>query len=302
MAKPPRMSGRRAARDPRGDTCQLLPMHAIIRPLCGLLLALSMIAAPPPRGGALAQGARIKITIGKILDETLSREGQQVKNAIERAYEGYEEISGACEAWSQFLGDAANAVAQEVRNGRGGKDTLTGSLQDNFGLDPAVTLFLGDRIFENLIENPEGSVVGLSDVRFRLRRICQPPSLDGDWTASSAGGGSVCTLKDAGDQQIIARYAELNNRMVNEFGYRVGDICFEGAYDGNTIEGTFNAHMPVEAREKCPRQWRNSEKLTLSLSGDEDTLDGQYDGRGIRVRSCELVPMEPTAYTLKRKE
>jgi hypothetical protein len=224
-----------------------------------LLLALSMIAAPPPRGGgALAQGA-LKITIGKLLDKTLSKEGQQAKNAMERAYQGHQEISGACEAWDRFLQGAANAVAQE------NDSFLLAALQDNFEFSPSsLALVFRDKIYENLMKNPQGSVAGLSEVRFRLNRTCHPPSLDGDWTSSSAGGGSVCTLEHVGDK-IIARYAELNDRMVNEFDYRSGDICFEGTYDGNT-------------------------------------LDGQYDGRGIFLRGCKLVPMEPTAYTLERVE
>ena len=125
-------------------------------------------------------------------------------------------------------------------------------------------------------------------------------TIEGLWTESRAGGGSVCEVKQDGDK-VTATYKSVNDMMADTWGYAAGDLCFEGTFDGVTVVGETEVHYPVKARDewKC-RNWSQRQPVTLTLSDDGKRLEGHYDD-GDLYRDCRSVRRGPVLYTLTRK-
>ncbi|NJL59978.1 MAG: hypothetical protein HC887_10410 [Desulfobacteraceae bacterium] len=72
---------------------------------------------------------------------------------------------------------------------------------------------------------------------------------------------------------------------------------FMGSISGQTMTGKIYVHFPVDYQTSCPSQWVSGFDLTLTMSSDGKTIEGQYVA-GSLYSNCSIV-MDTTSVTIK---
>lgn len=64
------------------------------------------------------------------------------------------------------------------------------------------------------------------------------------------------------------------NERQKKCGIKKGDLAFEGDMLSNILKGTFFTYYSLEEKEICPKLWANPTSITLTVSEDFLTIEG----------------------------
>ncbi|RLC19899.1 MAG: hypothetical protein DRI57_06065 [Deltaproteobacteria bacterium] len=122
------------------------------------------------------------------------------------------------------------------------------------------------------------------------------PDLSGLWVHEDWGEMSI--LQNG--QQVNATFTKLSTWMIDDCGYKVGDQALYGTLTDQTITGKVYGLFCGTFRSRCPDQWIIWEDLTLTLSEDGNTLQGQWYNHTIH-EDCSIADGGWEPFTLTRK-
>ncbi len=122
------------------------------------------------------------------------------------------------------------------------------------------------------------------------------PDLSGLWVHEDWGEMSI----SQDGQQVNATFTKLSTWMIDDCGYKVGDQALYGTLTDQTITGKVYGLFCGTFRSRCPDQWIIWEDLTLTLSEDGNTLQGQWYNHTIH-EDCSIADGGWEPFTLTRK-
>ena len=100
--------------------------------------------------------------------------------------------------------------------------------------------------------------------------------------------GSTIQIIQQGNQ-VKGVLHKIPAKLRDQFGFSEGDESFYGTLDGDTLQIKSLMHFAIGAKNRCPDQWTQWIDKTLKLSGDGNTLQGEWAEININTKSCQVI-------------
>lgn len=146
------------------------------------------------------------------------------------------------------------------------------------------TLLRDQSLAANCIEY----VLVLLSLWFPLQTIAQDDlALDvtGMWQRED---GSLIRIMQEG-QAVRGVFVELHPELIDVYGFAPNDEHMVAGIEGKKIRGKMHAHYPVVKKEKCPSIWASLREVELTLSEDENVLEGRWRMATVDFNTCRVT-------------
>lgn len=100
-------------------------------------------------------------------------------------------------------------------------------------------------------------------------------------------------------QQVIGSYANPDQEMQDDYGYRPGERFLSGSFDGQRLIARVQQRLPLRVQEICGDRWRREIDIVLELSPDGNTLRGTST-RQFMTAECKPAEIRRDDYILRR--